>query len=124
MSDNEDGPAGGNSFHVLLDGPLAFVIERAGRLIEDENARIGNERAGDRDTLALPAGKTAAAFAHDSVIALRQLQDEVMSAGKRRRRNDTLHGHRRIGERDVFANGAVEEHVLLQDDADLASKPG
>src|SRR5881397_3109719 len=27
MSDDEHGPAGGNSFHVLLDGTLAFVIE-------------------------------------------------------------------------------------------------
>src|SRR5260370_41087194 len=61
VSDDEDGPAGGNSFHVLLDGALAFVVQCAGRLVEDEDAWIGNERAGDRDSLALPAGKTAAA---------------------------------------------------------------
>src|SRR6478735_7408360 len=123
VGDDEDGPAGGNSFHVLLDGALAFVIQGAGRLVEDEDARIGNERASDRDTLALPAGKIAAAFTHDGVIALRQLQDEVVSAGERCRLDDPLHGHGWIGERDVLANGAVEEHVLLQDDADLASQP-
>ncbi len=29
-----------------------------------------------------------------------------------------------IGERDVVADGAVEQHVLLQHDADLAPQPG
>ena len=39
MSDDEHRPAGGNSLHVLLDGTLAFVIERAGGLVEDEESR-------------------------------------------------------------------------------------
>src|SRR6266567_5037991 len=55
MSDDEYSPAGGNPFHVLLDGALAFVIERAGSLVEDKDAGVGNECASDRDTLALPA---------------------------------------------------------------------
>jgi hypothetical protein len=80
--------------------------------------------ARDRDTLALPAGKTTAAFADHGVVTFGQLEDEVMSARERCRRNDELDGHSRIGERDILANGAVEEHVLLQDDADLAPKRG
>ena len=42
----------------------------------------------------------------------------------RRRRDDALHRHRRIGERDIVAHRAVEQHVLLQHDADLAAQPG
>ena len=74
------------SLHVLLDGALAFVVERAGRLVEDQDARVGDQRARDRDALALPARQAAAAFADDGVVALGQLQDEVVRAGERRRR--------------------------------------
>ena len=38
--------------------------------------------------------------------------------------DDALHRHGRVGERDVLANRAVEQHVLLQHDADLAPQPG
>ena len=47
------------SRHVLLDDALALVVERAGRLVEDQDARIGDQRAGDGDALALPAGQAA-----------------------------------------------------------------
>ena len=47
------------SLHVLLDDALALIIERAGRLVEDQDARIDDQRAGDRDALALPAGEAA-----------------------------------------------------------------
>jgi hypothetical protein len=41
--------------HVLLDDALALVVERARRLVENENPWIGDEGARDRDALALPA---------------------------------------------------------------------
>ena len=34
-----------------------------------------------------------------------------------------LRGIRRIGKRDVVVDRAVEQEVLLQDDADLAAQP-
>jgi hypothetical protein len=48
--------------HVLVDDPFAFIIERRGGLIKDEDARIGRERASDCDALALSAGKICAAL--------------------------------------------------------------
>ena len=59
--------------HVALDDALALVVERAGRLVEDQDRRIGGERAGDGDALALAAGKVGAALLDHRVIALRQL---------------------------------------------------
>src|SRR5258707_2503801 len=56
VGDHEYRPVGCDPLHVLLDGPLAFVVECTRRLVEDQDARIGNECARDRDTLALPAG--------------------------------------------------------------------
>ena len=60
----------------------------------------------------------------DGVVALRQLEDELVRAGERGRGHDALDRHGRVGERDVLADRAVEEHVLLQHDADLAAQPG
>jgi hypothetical protein len=59
VGDDEDGAALGDPAHVLLDDPLALIVERAGRLVEDEDPRIGDEGAGDGDALTLPAGEAA-----------------------------------------------------------------
>jgi hypothetical protein len=45
MGDDQHGAALRDLAHVLLDDALALVVERAGRFIEDEDARIGDERA-------------------------------------------------------------------------------
>src|SRR5882757_7631588 len=55
MRDDQHRPAGGNLPHVALDDVLALVVQRAGGLVKDQDSRIGNERARDRDPLALPA---------------------------------------------------------------------
>jgi hypothetical protein len=44
MRDDDDGAALGDLGHVTLDHPLALVIERARRLVEDEDAGIGDQR--------------------------------------------------------------------------------
>jgi hypothetical protein len=59
VRDDEDGAALRDPAHILLDDALTLVIERAGRLVEDEDARVGDEGAGDGDALALPAGEAA-----------------------------------------------------------------
>src|SRR3954454_23136981 len=57
VSDDNDGPALGDIAHVLLNDALALEVERARGLIENEDARIADERACDGDTLPLAAGK-------------------------------------------------------------------
>ena len=113
MGDDDDRPALGDLLHVTLDHPLALVIERAGGLIEDQDARIHCQCASDGNALSLSARKARATFADDGVVALRHLQDEVVCAGELRRRDHPVHWHRRIGERDILADRAVEQHVLL-----------
>src|ERR1700722_18197651 len=116
---DENGPARCDLPHVLLYGPLALVVECAGRLVEDEYPRIGDERAGYRDALALAAGQARTTLADDGVVAFGKADDEVVSAGERGCRDHALHRHHRVGERDVVADGPVEEHVLLKHHADL-----
>jgi hypothetical protein len=59
MGDDQHGAALRDLAHVLLDDALALIVERAGRLVEDQDARIGDERARDGDALTLPAGEAA-----------------------------------------------------------------
>src|SRR6516162_3936959 len=76
VRDDENRPPLGDLLHVLLNDTLALIVEGARRLIEDQNARIGDERAGNRDALALAAREGRAALAYDRVVAFGQLEDE------------------------------------------------
>ena len=123
VGDDDDGSAAHDRAHVVLNDPLAVVVERRGRLVEDEDARIGGERAGDGDPLALAAGEVGAALLDHRVVALRKLGDELVRAGEPRRLHHHHPRHRRIAERDVLVDRPVEQDVLLQHDADLPSEP-
>src|SRR5215468_3416446 len=59
VGDNEHRPAARDLRHVLMDDALALVVERAGRLVEDQDARIGHQGAGNGDALALAARQAA-----------------------------------------------------------------
>ena len=51
----------------LLDQPLGFGVERGGRLVEQQDRRVAQQRAGDREALALAARQPRAAFAQEGV---------------------------------------------------------
>ena len=123
VRDDEDGSSVSNLLHIGLDHPLADVVEGAGRLVEDQNARIGHQGAGNGDPLPLPARQAGAAFPHDRVVRLGHFEDEFMRTRELRGSDDALDRHRRIGQRDVVAHRAVEQHVVLQYDADLPAQP-
>jgi hypothetical protein len=51
---------------------FGFHIDGTGRLVEDENGRVLQERACDRNALALAGREAHPALAHDRVVAPRQ----------------------------------------------------
>jgi hypothetical protein len=53
MRDDENRPPLGDLFHIVLNDSLTLIVEGTRCLIEDQNARVGNERAGNGDPLAL-----------------------------------------------------------------------
>src|SRR5436309_720362 len=63
VGDDEDGTPFTNATHVVLDDALAFVVERAGGLVENQNTGIVDKSAGDCDALPLAARETASALA-------------------------------------------------------------
>src|SRR5690349_22167230 len=73
MGDDEDRPAVRNTLHVVLDNALAFIVEGAGRLVEDQDARVSYQRTSDRNALALATREAGTTFSHDGVIRLGKL---------------------------------------------------
>src|SRR5579875_1220303 len=59
----------------LLDEPLGLGVERGGRLVEDEDRRVAEDRPRDRDPLLLAAREAVAALADDRVVALGERGD-------------------------------------------------
>src|SRR5262245_31582019 len=67
--------------HRVHDPAFGLRIHRTGWLIQDENGRILEERASQRDALALAAGEPHAALPHQRFVSLRQARDEVVYVG-------------------------------------------
>ena len=124
VGDEQGGPALGQSADVPHDQSLALDVEGAGSFIKYEDLRVGHDGSRDGDALALAAGEAAAAFAYAGVVAVRHFFYEFMGTGQFCCLLDLFMGRVRQGDADVLLDGAGEEQVVLQDDADLPSEPG
>ncbi len=72
---------------AALDLPLGADVDRARRLVEDQDARVGEQRARERDELALAEREPRAALAELRVVAVLEPRDELVRAdGARPRR--------------------------------------
>src|SRR3954452_11234328 len=56
----------------FVDQPLAFDVDLAGRLVENQDFGVAEESTGQGNTLALPAANTLAVGAHNRVVAIRE----------------------------------------------------
>ena len=98
--DGDHGLAFHQRVQAGLDGSLDLAVQRTGGFIEQQDRRVLEHHAGDRDALALPAGELDAALAHVRVVALAalrvgQAEHEVVRLGTL---GGTLHlGLGRIG---------------------------
>ena len=99
-------------------------VDRAGGIVEHEHPRVGEDRAGERDTLPLAAAEREATLAEEGVVAEGQAQDEVVGTGKPR---GSFHIRVRcIGsrERDVRRDRVVEQKCVFEHDRDCVSQVG
>src|ERR1700733_934218 len=76
MGDNDRGAALAQMAEGDLDGCLAFGVERTGRFIQQQDARIAQQGASQGHPLALAAGQTLPAWANPGGIGVRQRGDE------------------------------------------------
>ena len=73
VGNDKHGPLPHQTLDGLLDQTLRLGVERAGRLIQDQDRRVAEERPGNRDPLALAPGESGAPFPQQRVVALRRL---------------------------------------------------
>ena len=107
---------------AVLDAALGPDVDARRRLVEDQDARVGEERPGERDELALAEREAGAALGDLGLVAVLELEDELVRADGAGRGGDLL--GRRVGpaEADVLAHRAREQEALLRDDAELAAQ--
>ena len=94
-------------------------VEGGGRLVEQDDRRVLEKRAGDRDALALPAGELHSVLAARRVVAALELHDEVVRVGGLGGGHDVLVARSGPAHGDVVPHRALEQEVFLRDVADL-----
>ena len=101
---------------------LGADVDRARRLVEDQDPRVGEQRAAERDELPLAEREAEAALAELRVVAVLEPLDELVGADGARGRLDLVAGRVGPAEGDVLGDGAGEEEALLRHDPELAAQ--
>ena len=103
----------------MLDQRFRFGVEAGGRLVQDQDARVGQDRARNRNPLPLPAGKLYTALADDGVVLQLELLRELVHSRDGAGPQNLLLRRVGLGERHVLANRSVEQERILQHHAEL-----
>ena len=110
---DQGGAPGREPVEGLLDHRLVFGIDRRQRLVEDQDRRIPQQGAGDRQPLALAARQHDAALADHRLVALRQGRDELVRIGVASRRLELVPIGIGLAEPQILFDRAVEQIGVL-----------
>ena len=119
VGDGKGGAALAEFFQRILHQPLAFVVQRAGGFVQNQDGRIFQEHPGNGDALLLPAGQLHAPLAHIGVVPVGQLPDKAVGSRLLRGGLHLLPGGSGQAVGDIFINGAGEHVHLLLHHADV-----
>ena len=115
---DEGRASGREAVDRLLDHRLVFGVDRGQCLVEDQDRRVAQQGAGDRQSLALAARQHDAALADHRPIPLRQQRDEFVRIGVARRGRDLLIVGAGLAEPQILFDRAVEQISVLVHDRD------
>ena len=103
-----------------VDPLFGAVVERRGRLVEEENVGLFVECAGDPDPLPLPAGKTVTGLSDRRIHPLRERCDELVEFGGPDGFTGTFAVDllRLFAEGNVFEQRSVGQKDVLRDVSD------
>ncbi len=126
VRDDERGAVGEQQPQGRVDLSFGADVDRRGRLVEDQDSRICQERPRERDELSLAEREAGSAFLQLRLVTVLELLDEVVGADGLRRIDDSCERGAGLAEGDVLVDGAGEEEALLRDDSELAPerRPG
>src|SRR5208337_2058516 len=122
VRNNHHRPVARDAKQVGVEQRLAFRIEGARRLVENEGARIGDQRTGDREPLSLSAQEVGRSLLDQRLIAVRHALDEFLGAGQAGRPHGVVQRQPGTTGDDVVSNGAAEQEVVLQHNAQAAAQ--
>ena len=107
-----------------LDLLLGIGIKRRRGLVEKQDGRVLQHRAGNRDALALTTREAVAHGANPRVIAVIKRHDEFMRRRRAGRRLDIR--ARRLGaaKADIGGDRIIEQHGILTDQRQVAAQAG
>src|SRR5437773_1877390 len=109
MRDRKGRAAPGQPGDGVLDLLLGFRIDGSGGLVEDQDARVVQDRAGDAHALPLAAAERLAALTDLCVVTVGLLDDEVVRVGGFGCGHDVLARGAWPGEGDVLEDRTAEE---------------
>ena len=81
VRDDERRAALPQRLQAVLNQRLALAVEARRRFVENQDARVRQNRARDRHALPLSAGQAHAALADDRVVLLVERLDELVAVG-------------------------------------------
>src|SRR3569833_4009511 len=118
MGDDERGVIGRDIAKLGQYRLLRFRIQRRGRLVEDQDARIFVYHPRDRHALLLAARELEAARTDLRLVALRQRFNDVVDVGHLRGAEHCLARGVRLRVANVVVERGVEQDRVLRHDAD------
>ena len=113
-------PGGGQAAQGGPDRVLGAVVEHAGRLVEEQDARLAGQGAGNQETLDLAAGQSDPALRDLRVHPHRHGLDVLVEPGRARRVPCLPLAERRIAD-DVPEDAGRGKLSILQHHAELAA---
>ena len=122
MGDDDRGATARQALERLLHRFLALVIQSTRCLVQDQDLGILEKHARNGYALLLAARKTAAALAHDCVVALRQRLNEGIDIGAAGGRGNLFCRGARLAIGDVLANRTVKQIDILLHQANGAAQ--
>ena len=118
VGDEQDGAALGGLQQVRGERPAGFRVEVGGGLVEDQQRRAGEERAGQREALPFAAGNGCTVGADRGIQAPGKRPDPGQQPGARGGGFQFFVGGAGAGQPQVVAEGGVEQVRVLRASAD------
>src|ERR1700743_1197013 len=101
---------------------LTLAIEARCSLVQQQNARVFEQRASDGDALALTAAQANAALADDGLILVGQIEDELMRIGGFGSLSHLCFGRIEPPVNAVLVDRAAKQQCFLRHNGDLLAQ--
>ena len=122
LGDNEGGTPFHQHIQCLLDEMLGLGVHAAGGVIEDEDAGVGEQGAGDGDALFLPTREGDTPFPHAGFVPFGHVGDEFVGAGGFGGFNNVVETGVRPAVGDILGNGLAKQKWVLQHNANVSAQ--